>query len=93
MFLFFIFIINPKLSHGANIAERVPITILAFPVFIRFHSSKRSPNDNPLCKTATVSPKRDIKWDNVCGVDVYLGTITITCLPSLYAASTNFIKT
>ena len=70
--------IIPKFLTGANIADLAPITILAFPSLILFHSSCFSPNDSLLCKTAICSfPNLDINLSNICGVNDISGTKTI----------------
>ena len=74
-------IIIPILFNGANIADLAPITILAFPSFILFHSSYLSPSDNLLCNTAISSfPKRLINLSIICGVNDISGTNTIEVL-------------
>ena len=73
--------IIPMFSVGANIADLAPMIILAFPSFILFHSSYRSPIDSLLCKTAISSLlKRAINLSIICGVNDISGTSTIAVL-------------
>ncbi|CAB5031584.1 unannotated protein [freshwater metagenome] len=60
--------------------------IRASPLRIRIHSSKRSPGVSFEWITATVSPKRSVKREMICGVSAISGTSTSTVLP---AASTS----
>ena len=52
---------RPKLSRGANTADRVPMTTGASPRRARFHSSYRSPARRELWSTATCFPKWEAK--------------------------------
>ena len=83
-------IINPKLLHGANIADLAPITLLASSFFILSHSSCLSPIDSLLCNTAILSfPNLPINLSNICGVSDISGTKQIDDLFSFKAFSIN----
>lgn len=80
----------PKFSTGANIAERAPIIILAFPSLILCHWSYLSPTDSLLCSTAIFSfPNLAINLFTVCGVNDISGTNNMLDLCSFSVFSIN----
>ena len=85
--------ISPRFSNGANTALRVPIASFAPPVFIRFHSSYRSPTARLLCSIATSLPKYSEKVCIICGVSAISGTRSMAHFPLLIVSSISRIYT
>ena len=81
------------LSSGANTALLVPMTILASPFSIRLYSSVLWPSERLLCITATLLPKRSVKFLTIWGVSDISGTSIRAVFPCFNALSISFKKT
>ena len=73
--------ISPKFPHGANTADRAPMTTRASPRRMRRHSSKRSPALSRECSTAATAPNRARNHMTICGVRAISGTRIMADFP------------